>query len=128
MVTDPLGNPTTYTIARDAGSTKPKKGSGEKPKWDGTNTDSRKRLRDKVAEFHDRMFNNSAHIGHNKFGVLVDRRSKQPKAVLAGSTNWTFTGLCTQSNNVIVLEDEGAVVIAELTVAVVGCMLAAARP
>ncbi len=96
-----------HLILSTAGSTKPKKGSGEKPKWDGTNTDSRKRLRDKVAEFHDRMFNNSAHIGHNKFGVLVDRRSKQPKAVLAGSTNWTFTGLCTQTNNVIIIDDPG---------------------
>lgn len=28
------------------------------------------------------------------------------KAVATGSTNWTETGLCTQTNNVIIIEDE----------------------
>jgi phosphatidylserine/phosphatidylglycerophosphate/cardiolipin synthase-like enzyme len=94
-----------HLILSTAGATKPKKGSGEKPKWDITNTVSRALLRDKVAEFHDRMFNNASHIGHNKFAVLVDRATNEAKAVLAGSTNWTFTGLCTQTNNVIVIDD-----------------------
>ena len=97
-----------HLILSTAGSTKPKKGSGEKPKYDGTNTESRKLLRAKAAEFHDRMFNNSAHIGHNKFAVLVDRASGKAKALLAGSTNWTFTGLCTQTNNVVIVDDEKA--------------------
>jgi phosphatidylserine/phosphatidylglycerophosphate/cardiolipin synthase-like enzyme len=48
------------------------------------------------------MFNNSAHIGHNKFAVLVV--GGEPKAVWTGSTNWTSTGLCAQTNNTIVLE------------------------
>jgi len=95
-----------HLILSTAGSTKPKKGSGDPAVWDTTNKDSRKLLRDKVVEFHDRMFNNSAHIGHNKFGILVDRATQTPKAVLAGSTNWTFTGLCTQTNNVIIIDDE----------------------
>jgi hypothetical protein len=45
------------------------------------------------------------HIGHNKFVVYVgpDQRAK---AVLSGSTNWTTTGLCAQSNNAIVIESE----------------------
>jgi len=30
-----------------------------------------------------------------------------PKAVLLGSTNWTSTGLCAQTNNTIVLDDRG---------------------
>jgi phosphatidylserine/phosphatidylglycerophosphate/cardiolipin synthase-like enzyme len=94
-----------HLILSTAGATKPKKGSGEKPVWDGTNKESRALLRGKVAEFHDRMFNNSAHIGHNKFAVLVDRATKKAKAMLAGSTNWTFTGLCTQTNNVIIIEE-----------------------
>jgi len=96
-----------HLILSTAGASKPKKGSGEKPKWDTTNTQSRADLRNKVAEFHDRMFNNAAHIGHNKFAVLVDRNSKKAKAVLSGSTNWTFTGLCTQSNNVVIVDDPG---------------------
>jgi phosphatidylserine/phosphatidylglycerophosphate/cardiolipin synthase-like enzyme len=95
-----------HLILSTAGSTKPPKGSHGKVAWDTTNTQSRARLRNKVAEFHDRMFNNSAHIGHNKFVVLVDRTTHKAKAVLAGSTNWTFTGLCSQSNNVIIIEDE----------------------
>lgn len=97
-----------HLILSTAGSSKPPKGSGQKPTWDTTNTQSRKDLRSTVAEFHDRMFNNSAHIGHNKFAVLVDRGTQKAKAVLSGSTNWTFTGLCTQSNNVIILDDAGA--------------------
>ena len=46
----------------------------------------------------------SNHIGHNKFLVYVDRNSK-PVAVLLGSTNWTKTGLCAQTNNTIVIDD-----------------------
>jgi phosphatidylserine/phosphatidylglycerophosphate/cardiolipin synthase-like enzyme len=42
-------------------------------------------------------------IGHNKFMVYVDAK-KKPRAVLTGSTNWTPSGLCTQSNNAILIE------------------------
>jgi phosphatidylserine/phosphatidylglycerophosphate/cardiolipin synthase-like enzyme len=49
-----------------------------------------------------RMFNNSAHIGHNKFAVLSDSTAR-PVAVWTGSTNWTPTGLCAQSNNTIIV-------------------------
>jgi len=45
----------------------------------------------------DRMFNSTARIGHNKFAVYV--KDGRPVAVMSGSTNWTETGLCTQSNN-----------------------------
>jgi phosphatidylserine/phosphatidylglycerophosphate/cardiolipin synthase-like enzyme len=41
-------------------------------------------------------------IPHNKFMVLSQDGS--PAAVLSGSTNWTSTGLCTQTNNVLVIE------------------------
>jgi len=43
-------------------------------------------------------------IGHNKFVVYVDASGK-PAAVLFGSTNWTSTGLCAQTNNTIVCDD-----------------------
>jgi phosphatidylserine/phosphatidylglycerophosphate/cardiolipin synthase-like enzyme len=46
----------------------------------------------------------SGHIGHNKFLVYADANDN-PKAVLLGSTNWTSTGLCAQTNNTIVAED-----------------------
>src|SRR5207244_8942225 len=41
-------------------------------------------------------------IPHNKFMVLNQKGG--PVAVLSGSTNWTSTGLCTQTNNVLVIE------------------------
>jgi phosphatidylserine/phosphatidylglycerophosphate/cardiolipin synthase-like enzyme len=44
-------------------------------------------------------------IGHNKSVVYVNA-SGTPTAVLAGSTNWTTTGLCAQSNNSVIIEDE----------------------
>jgi len=46
----------------------------------------------------------SGHIGHNKFLVYVNSASK-PTAVLLGSTNWTATGLCAQTNNTLVVDD-----------------------
>ena len=46
----------------------------------------------------------SNHIGHNKFLVYVDKHG-DPQAVLLGSTNWTSTGLCTQTNNTMIVED-----------------------
>jgi phosphatidylserine/phosphatidylglycerophosphate/cardiolipin synthase-like enzyme len=55
--------------------------------------------------FYDRLFNGTGHIGHNKFVVHVDGNGK-PKAVLTGSTNWTWSGVAGQSNNLIVIEDD----------------------
>jgi phosphatidylserine/phosphatidylglycerophosphate/cardiolipin synthase-like enzyme len=45
-------------------------------------------------------------IGHNKYVVYVDRHGAA-KAVLFGSTNWTSTGLCGQTNNTMVCDDAG---------------------
>jgi len=42
------------------------------------------------------------HIPHNKFCVL--KKSGTAVAVLTGSTNWTVTGLCTQTNNGLLIE------------------------
>jgi phosphatidylserine/phosphatidylglycerophosphate/cardiolipin synthase-like enzyme len=41
-------------------------------------------------------------IPHNKFMVLSQNGA--PVAVLSGSTNWTSTGLCTQTNNALIIE------------------------
>jgi len=73
--------------------------------WDTENHPARAGLHAaSAANVEDRLFNNTAHIGHNKFAVYVE--GGVAKSVLAGSTNWTSTGLCTQSNNVIIIEDE----------------------
>jgi len=42
---------------------------------------------------------------HNKFVVESDAAGKSASRVLTGSTNWTTTGLCTQLNNVLIVED-----------------------
>jgi phosphatidylserine/phosphatidylglycerophosphate/cardiolipin synthase-like enzyme len=41
---------------------------------------------------------------HNKFVVERNPTTGQSLRVLTGSTNWTTTGLCTQLNNVLVIE------------------------
>ncbi len=70
--------------------------------WDVTNRQAREALSNAGVNLHNRMFNNNR-IGHNKFAVLVGKDS-QPQAVLTGSTNWTPTGLCGQSNNAIIID------------------------
>jgi len=71
---------------------------------DATNRSARQALHErKGIEIIDR-FVPSGHIGHNKFCVHVDAQS-HAQAVLLGSTNWTDTGVCAQSNNALVVED-----------------------
>jgi phosphatidylserine/phosphatidylglycerophosphate/cardiolipin synthase-like enzyme len=45
-------------------------------------------------------------LAHNKFVVVTTKQGK-PKRVWTGSTNWTTTGLCTQLNNALLVEDSG---------------------
>lgn len=73
--------------------------------YDGTNAASRNILRRALGDdLHDRLLSGSNAIGHNKF-IVYTNKAGVPKAVLTGSTNWTSTGLCAQSNNVLLLED-----------------------
>lgn len=69
--------------------------------YDGKNAAGAKAL--KNAKELIRRYMPQGQIGHNKFVVYVDANDT-PKAVLTGSTNWTPSGLCTQSNNAIVIE------------------------
>jgi hypothetical protein len=70
---------------------------------DATDKDARAALHQAGIDVTDRMLG-SGHIGHNKFMVYVDA-SDQPQAVLTGSTNWTSTAICAQSNNALICED-----------------------
>lgn len=45
-------------------------------------------------------------LGHNKF-VVFAKSPTEPFMVWTGSTNWATTGLCTQLNNGILIEDKG---------------------
>ncbi len=69
---------------------------------DATNHSARQALHESEVDITDR-FLSSGHIGHNKFVVYVGPGGA-PEAVLLGSTNWTDTGLCAQSNNALIVE------------------------
>jgi hypothetical protein len=76
-------------------------GSVEK-KGEDQNAAARATLEGKV-DLHDRMCSPRA-LGHNKFLVICDVDG-QPRWVWTGSQNWTMTGLCTQANNAILVDD-----------------------
>ena len=73
-----------------------------KKKGDDQNAPARKRWRSKI-DLHDRMSSPRA-LGHNKFLVICDGVGK-PRWVWTGSQNWTKTGLCTQANNSVLIDD-----------------------
>ena len=93
-----VGKEKVHIVLSNAGEDT-EEGSGD---GDSTNTDARRELHELNFNIDDRMMK-KGHIGHNKFIVYVDQ-SGGPTAVLSGSTNWTSTGLCAQSNNAIVIE------------------------
>jgi PLD-like domain len=75
-----------------------------KPPEKDENADVRKQLKDhSQVHVSDRIVS-SGHFAHNKFLVCCDAAGAAQR-VLSGSTNWTMTGLCTQANNGIVIDD-----------------------
>ena len=75
---------------------------GNTPPGNDENHQVRAMLRD-VVDLHDRIVT-SPHFAHNKFVVFCDS-GDQPQTVLTGSTNWTSSGLCTQANNAVIIDD-----------------------
>jgi len=73
-----------------------------KKKGADQNLSARNRLKNKV-DLHDRMVSPRA-LGHNKFLVVCDATGS-PRWVWTGSQNWTKTGLCTQANNSVLIDD-----------------------
>lgn len=73
-----------------------------KKKGEDENADARVIVR-KACDVKDR-FSAPRALAHNKFIVFCDG-DKKPKAVWTGSTNWTRTGLCTQANNALLIEN-----------------------
>jgi phosphatidylserine/phosphatidylglycerophosphate/cardiolipin synthase-like enzyme len=66
-----------------------------------TDADDRAALKAAGVTVIDRILGKNS-IPHNKFMVLSENGA--PTATLSGSTNWTSTGLCTQTNNALVIE------------------------
>jgi phosphatidylserine/phosphatidylglycerophosphate/cardiolipin synthase-like enzyme len=73
-----------------------------KPPDNDENKAVRAALRSQV-DLHDRLVT-SGHFAHNKFLVVCDAGGK-PQSVLSGSTNWTKSGLCTQANNGVIVNN-----------------------
>lgn len=73
-----------------------------KKKGEDQNKKARTALKNKI-DLHNRMISPRA-LGHNKFLVICDKNNR-PRWVWTGSQNWTKTGLCTQANNSVLIED-----------------------
>jgi len=76
--------------------------NGSDKSGDG-NAEARQHLNDAGIATIDRLLKSKG-LGHNKFAVLSDANG--PQAVWTGSTNWSTTGLCTQVNNGLLIEDK----------------------
>jgi phosphatidylserine/phosphatidylglycerophosphate/cardiolipin synthase-like enzyme len=93
-------------ILSNADKTQDLPGGKTKKIYDGTNADTRTELKAALGDdLIDRLLAPGSYIGHNKFVVYVDPAGVA-RAVLTGSTNWTPTGLCAQSNNILVFNDD----------------------
>jgi len=73
-----------------------------KPPDNDENKDVRAQLKSKV-RVYDRIVT-SGHFAHNKVVVICDSDGKALR-VLTGSTNWSSSGLCTQANNGLIIDD-----------------------
>lgn len=73
-----------------------------KKKGEDQNAPARKVLASKI-DLHNRMLSPRA-LGHNKF-LVINGPDNSPRWVWTGSQNWTKTGLCTQANNSLLIDD-----------------------
>lgn len=100
LIDELLGVTSTQLVLSNANSSKTVDRK-EIPVYDGTNKRVRSQLHKAKYPITDRMLKGDS-IGHNKFVVYHD--ASGPAAVLTGSTNWTPTGLCGQTNNALLIE------------------------
>jgi phosphatidylserine/phosphatidylglycerophosphate/cardiolipin synthase-like enzyme len=66
------------------------------------NAEARATLRAAKVDVHDRL--TGSRLAHNKFLVVCEPEAS-PKQTWTGSTNWTMTGLCTQVNNGLLIDN-----------------------
>jgi phosphatidylserine/phosphatidylglycerophosphate/cardiolipin synthase-like enzyme len=100
-----LSNTNAEADKEQGKKTKGKKAAKNQKKWDARNAAARKRLIDAGVDIKHRMFNNSIHIGHNKFVVHVPP-GRGARSVLTGSTNWTWSSVAGQTNNALLIEQD----------------------
>ena len=103
LIADVEGTAAAEVVLSNANSTKTVNGK-EKLVYDGTNDAVRTKLRqDPDLHLTDRLLK-GASIGHNKF-IVYEHPQQGLQSVLTGSTNWTATGLCGQTNNAVIIDD-----------------------
>jgi phosphatidylserine/phosphatidylglycerophosphate/cardiolipin synthase-like enzyme len=79
--------------------------NGSKRDGDG-NEDAREKLNQAGVDVKNRILGSKG-LGHNKFVVLTRSPDNKPIKAWTGSVNWASTGLCTQVNNGILIENDG---------------------
>jgi hypothetical protein len=87
-------------VVADIAAAKPKEGSTAKP---GENDAAWNQIHPLCKDTSYYRRPPSSHIVHNKFLIYANKTG--PQAVLTGSTNWTDTGLCAQTNNAIIIDN-----------------------
>jgi phosphatidylserine/phosphatidylglycerophosphate/cardiolipin synthase-like enzyme len=68
------------------------------------NQDAREKLAEAGVDVKDRLLASKG-LGHNKFGVVVNTSKNKTIKCWTGSTNWSTSGLCTQLNNGLLIND-----------------------
>jgi phosphatidylserine/phosphatidylglycerophosphate/cardiolipin synthase-like enzyme len=102
----PIGDRAHIVLANGSVQKKPHETSAEARKRDENKT-ARKKLRQAGADVDTTSrFVSPGALAHNKFLVVTNKQGK-PKRVWTGSTNWTTTGLCTQLNNALLVDEPG---------------------
>jgi len=79
--------------------------NGSNKSGDG-NKAARAALKKAKVDVHNRILGSKG-LGHNKFAIAVEKKGEKPLKAWTGSTNWAATGLCTQANNGILINDAG---------------------
>ncbi|SKC99725.1 Phosphatidylserine/phosphatidylglycerophosphate/cardiolipin synthase [Burkholderia sp. YR290] len=94
-----------HVVLSNGSITKKKAETSKEARKRDQNKSARKLLKDSGVEVFGRFVSPGA-LGHNKFLVLTDSKSTA-KMAWTGSTNWTTTGLCTQINNGLLIDNPG---------------------
>jgi phosphatidylserine/phosphatidylglycerophosphate/cardiolipin synthase-like enzyme len=94
-----------HVVLANGSVTKKKEETAAEARARDENEAARKRLEDAGVDVEtNKRFISPGALGHNKFLVRTDKKGI-PLIAWTGSTNWAPTGLCTQVNNGLLIED-----------------------
>ncbi len=99
-----LGRKAHLVLANGSVSKKKGETSAQARKRDENKTARAALIKAKVDVQRKNRFISPGALGHNKFMVRMDQNG-MPLTAWTGSTNWSPTGLCTQVNNGLLVED-----------------------